>query len=304
MTQITVPDIAAPNVDIVLSPKGTGAISAHVPDGTAAGGNKRGANAVDWQTVRTAASQIASGFSSFIGGGEGNTASGNYSIVGGGLSNTASGSNSIVGGGFSNTASGNYSIVGGGLSNTASGIYSSVGCGLGNQASGDYSAIIGGVNGTTHGIVGYHAFPACNSPISTTRGVSQAGLLILGRQTTDAAATALASNTSTAAGFNQLFLESNSAYSFSGEVIAAVTGAGDTARWVIAGAIKKGASNATTALVGTPTVTMTHNDAGAAAWVVAITADTTNGALRVTVTGAAATTIRWVCRLDSTETRF
>jgi len=87
-------------------------------------------------------------------------------------------------------------------------------------------------------------------------------------------------------------------------VIAGVTGGGDTARWTINGAIKRGAAAASTALVGTPTVTMTHNNAGAAAWTVAVTADTTNGALAVTVTGAAATTIRWVCRINTTEMTY
>jgi len=44
---------AATDVDAVLSPKGAGAISAQVADGTVAGGGKRGANAVDWQTSRS-----------------------------------------------------------------------------------------------------------------------------------------------------------------------------------------------------------------------------------------------------------
>jgi hypothetical protein len=49
---------------------------------------------------------------------------------------------------------------------------------------------------------------------------------------------------------------------------------------------------------------MTHNDAGAATWVVAVTADTTNGGIAVTVTGAAATTIRWVCKINTTEMTY
>jgi hypothetical protein len=87
-------------------------------------------------------------------------------------------------------------------------------------------------------------------------------------------------------------------------VIAGVTGAGNTARWTINGAIKRGANAASTTMVGTATVTMTHNDAGAAAWVVAVTADTTNGGIKVEVTGAAATTIRWVCKINTTEMTF
>lgn len=305
VTQITVPDIAAPNVDIALSPKGTGAISADVPDGTAAGGNKRGTNAVDWQTSRTATTQVASGISSVICGGSNNTSSGSGSFNGGGDNNSASANNSFNGAGSNNSVSGVNSFIGAGSYNSTTNAYSTVCGGYANTATADNSAIVGGSYGSTRNIVGYHVFPACSAPIANSTGVSQAGLLILGRQTTDATPTALASNGSAAGTGNQLTVSTaNSAISFSGEVIAAVTGGGDTARWTIAGAIKRGATVASVTLVGTPTVTMTHYDAGAAAWTVALTADTTNGALRVSVTGAASTTIRWVCRLDTTEIRF
>jgi hypothetical protein len=35
-----------------------------------------------------------------------------------------------------------------------------------------------------------------------------------------------------------------------------------------------------------------------------LTADTTNGGLAVTVTGQAGTTIRWVCKLETTEVTY
>ena len=91
---------------------------------------------------------------------------------------------------------------------------------------------------------------------------------------------------------------------FPWEVIAGVTGAGDSARWTIHGAIKRGANAASTAMVGTPTVVMSHFDAGAATWVVAVTANTTLGCITVTVTGAAATTIRWVAKIQTTEMTY
>ncbi len=128
--------------------------------------------------------------------------------------------------------------------------------------------------------------------------------MVLAIQTTTAASAVLVSNTQTADTLNQVILPNNSAYSFLGEVIAGVTGAGNTARWTINGAIKRGANAASTAMVGTATVTMTHNDAGAAAWTVAVTADTTNGGIKVEVTGAAATTIRWVCKINTTEMTY
>lgn len=99
-------------------------------------------------------------------------------------------------------------------------------------------------------------------------------------------------------------LLNNSAFMFTMQIIAAVTAAGNTSSWTITGAIKRGATAASTVLVGTPTITMTGQDGGAAAWVVAVTADTTNGALVLTVTGAAATTVRWNAAATLSEARF
>jgi hypothetical protein len=173
-----------------------------------------------------------------------------------------------------------------------------------NTASSIASSVLGGRRGISRNIAGYTVLPACNAPIADTDGVTQSALLLLARQTTDATATVLTSDSSAAAATNQVTLPNNSAYSFSGEVIAGVTGGGNAARWTINGAIKRGANAASTTMVGTATVTMTHNDAGAAAWVVAVTADTTNGGIAVTVTGAAATTIRWVCKINTTEMTY
>jgi hypothetical protein len=94
------------NIGIALTPAGTGAISAHVPDSTAAGGNARGSGAVDWQTTRIAAAQVASGQGSTIGGGEQNTASGAWSCVAGGYRNIASGDRSWIPGGRDATTRG------------------------------------------------------------------------------------------------------------------------------------------------------------------------------------------------------
>jgi hypothetical protein len=365
VTEINGGAISATNADIALVAKGTGATLAQVPDGTAAGGDKRGTGATDWQKSRASSTRVASAAYSTIGGGQSNTASGQYSTVAGGdnctaagsqsaicggssnftnatqaaicggLSNTtsssysfvgggqtnsaqtstyatvcggngstASGGSSFVGGGASNAASGSTAIVCGGNTNTASGTGSTVCGGRQNTANSDYSFIGGGRRGTARSIAGYQVFPACDVPIADAVGVSQSALLLLGRQTTDATATVLTSNTSAASTTNQVILPNNSAYSFSGEVIAGVTGGGNAARWTIDGAIKRGANAASTAMVGTATVTMTHFDAGAATWVVAVTADTTNGGIAVTVTGAAATTIRWVCKINTTEMTY
>lgn len=61
----------------------------------------------------------------------------------------------------------------------------------------------------------------------------------------------------------------------------------------------------TTALAGTPIALGTDTgDAGATTWSVAITADDTNDSIAVKVTGVAATNIRWLGRLETTEVNY
>ena len=114
----------------------------------ATAGNTRGESSVDLQTQRSAATQVASGGCSTIGGGRNNTASGSGSTVGGGCCNTASGSRSNVSGGFFSTASANFSTVGGGAGNTASGLCSTVSGGYNNTASSSGSTVSGGSSNT------------------------------------------------------------------------------------------------------------------------------------------------------------
>lgn len=332
---LTATDASYTNIDVAIVARGSGATLAQVPDGTTAGGNKRGTYATDLQKSRSAATNVASGSYSTILGGANNTTSSTYSFIGGGESNTAqtnthatvcggstntaSGIFSFVGGGQQSVSSGvnscvvggqqcqatnSYAIVGGGDNNTASGAFSTILGGQRNTANANLSAILGGAYGSARGIVGYHVFPACASPISATAGVTQSALLLLGRQTTDATPTVLRSNNSAAGTTNQVILPNNSAYYFKGSIIAGVTGAGDSKAWTFEGAIKRGASAATTSIVGSVILNVIAQDTGAASWAVAITADTTNGGIAVTVTGAAATTIRWVCKIETTEMTY
>jgi hypothetical protein len=261
----------------------------------------------------------ATGSYSFIGGGgdagtaaNRNVASGDWSIVGGGVKNTASGGASFVGGGgwngagvFSgNTASATSSVVVGGNGNQAQSSYAFVAAGFQNVASGRSAAVLSGEYGTTRNIIGNTVFAASQTPVSATLGVQQAALLVLGAQTTDATATALTSSAAAAGTTNQVILPNNSAYLFKATVISNVTGGGNTSAWKLEGAIKRGANAASTTIVGLVTTTLLAQDAGAATWAIAATADTTNGGLRITFTGQASTTIRTVCKVETTEVTF
>ena len=141
-------------------------------------------------------------------------------------------------------------------------------------------------------------------PIASVAGYNQKRYLNLGLETTNATPTVMRSTTASASTVNQLVLANNSAQLVTGTIIANVTGAGDTSAWTFSAVIKRGANAASTALVGSVTSAVVAQDAGAATWAIAITADTTNGALAVTVTGAAGVTIRWTCALESTEVTY
>lgn len=141
------------NMNLVLSPRGTGAlIAGPMPDGTATGGNARGARSVDLQLSRSAATQVASGANSFAVG-TSCTASGTNSFAAG-ASCRAAGQSSISMGescyadtwgnvaiGFQASAAGFGAIaLGSAVCNASYGI--AIG-GRDNVSNGNYSVAIG-----------------------------------------------------------------------------------------------------------------------------------------------------------------
>jgi len=283
----------------VATGSGTATLSFYTPHGVVVGGGNN----------------QATGSYSFIGGGgdagtaaNRNTASGAWSTVVGGAKNTASGIGSFIGGGgydgtyYANIASGNASVIAGGANNNASAQYGSVLGGYSNYGNGQFSTALGAF-ATARSITGNISFAPCFGAISYSIGVSQAALLVLGKQTTDATATVITSDGGAASGANQVILPNNSVYFFKGSIVAGVTGAGDSAIWEFKGGIKRGSGVGTTVLMSS-VIDLIAQDTGASSWVVALSADTTNGGLTVTVTGAASTTIRWVCKIETTEMTY
>jgi hypothetical protein len=317
--QLKVNDASNANAPIVLQASGTGATQAQLTDSTTTGGNARGTYATDFQKSRSNAAYVASGSYSFIGAGQTNKTSGSYSAIVSGSGNQATqtysmivnGNNSIstaqystIVNGSDGNASGNYSFIGNGSLQYTPAQYTFIGSGDNNTVSGDFGAILGGRYGTTRGIVGMQVLPACSIPIASAAGISQSAILILARQTTNATATVLCSDNTAASSTNQVIMPDNSAYYFKGRIIAGVTGAGNTAAWTFEGAIKRGAGVGTTAIVGTVNTSLVARDAGASTCSFTATADTTNGGLAITVTGQASTTIRWVCKIETTEMTY
>lgn len=288
------------DADIVLQPKGEGSLLAELPDGTSAGGNKRGKYVVDWQRVRSNAYQVASSDFCTISGGHTNTASNGVSTVGGGRNNAATGLTCCtISGGRFNTANKADTFIGGGNYNTASGYGAVVCCGLRNTASGNYSSVLGGCYGTTRGL---HGMSAMASGKFGTLGDAQRGQYILRGLTTNGTLQVLTANQGAASTTNQVILPNNSCYGFEGRVTSHrtdVIGAG--AIWTFSGGIRRGANAASTVMITVCTPVQISADAEAIGWLLEVTEDTTNGGLKVSFTGEASKTIRTVCVIETTE---
>jgi len=127
--------------------------------------------------------------------------------------------------------------------------------------------------------------------------------LVLGKQTSDATPVALSSIPGNSASTNnQVILPNKSAYAFTGIIVARQQASGGTASaaWKIEGLIRREANAASTTLVAS-TVTAIDNTPG---WTLALSADTTNGGLKIEATGAAATNIRWVATVQTSEVTY
>lgn len=283
------------NADLAWAPKGTGAVMLSVPDGTATGGSKRGTNAIDLQVNRNSAGDVASGANSFTLG-SANSATQQYS---GGV-------------GRQNASTSQYSYCFGAL-NTASALYA-VSVGVGNTASNqgalaiNYQNTADGVyslaSGTQSTARGIHGADVRSSGQFSAIGDNQRGEYILRRATTDATPTVLTCDGTAPATGARVALPNNSAFALNGKVVARQNTTGDMAYWEFKGVIKRGANAAATSVVGTITGTGTTTvaaDSGAAAWSIAVTADTTNGAIQIQVTGEASKSIKWTCELETME---
>ena len=291
---------AETNIDVLLGPKGSGAIVAHVPDSTATGGDKRGAGATDLQRSRAISSQVASGTEATIGGGKDNKASNFHSTVGGGDTNAASGIKSTVGGGEANAASGGRSTVGGGQLNSATAEFATVPGGQGNVADARGSQS-GGMEAHSQGRIGSAVH---GSGKITTVGDVQCARMVLRAQTTDATATVLRSNTAVESATNGYFLETFQLATIKGRVVARNPAAlVNWAIWEFTANIYKDSTAGSTILTAAVTPTLLSSGGTGGNWVLSVTANTTHGTLRVEGTGEAGKTVSWGCALDGLEVR-
>ena len=131
---------------------------------------------------------------------------------------------------------------------------------------------------------------------------AQTGTFVLRSDTTNATAEALTTNNSAAAADNQITLPDNSAYSFLGTIVAREKASEGTecAAWKVEGLIRREGSAGTTVLVNSATTVLDNTPN----WGMSLSADTTNGGLAITVTGAASTNIYWAGTINTTEVTY
>jgi hypothetical protein len=284
------------NVGVAIVPKGAGAVSLAVPDGASTGGNVRGDYSVDLQLDRNAAAQVASGTHSGQGG-QRNTTSGVRCFTWG-QGNTNSGTNQGVFGEFI-VASGRASLVGGGVHSVSAAV-----------------AVIGGHRHSDTGAAcasfGCDALADLPNQIVTggtrfsTNGDNQVTAAIpLRVSTTNATPTEMSIGNSWDGNTSRLALRNNSAWAFEVTIIARSTSGANHASFVRRGLIYRNANAASTTIEGSvQTVGTDIASGGVSGWAVSITADTTNGALKIEFTGQAATSIRVTGLLQMAEVGF
>jgi hypothetical protein len=295
------------NSALVLSPKGSGAlIAGRKPDGTSTGGNARGTNAIDLQTIRNNAAQVASENVS-VALGSYNTASAPASIAIGYL-NTASGNGSIAIGssclsnnrgfaaGEACQATGSFATAIGGYGVQASGTGAvAVGgnsvSGNTNLASGNFSGVLGG-NASLANRYGMHAH--ASGQFAANGDAQRARFVLRNKTTTNSAVELFLDGSAT-----RLTIPSGKYLTGTINIAGIKSDGATAARYIRQFSIKNVA--ATTSLVGTVDTVGTDI---ANSTTISITADDTNDALKVEVTGITSETWRWVAAVDVVEVAY
>ena len=223
----------------------------------------------------------------------------NYSVALGSVSNAnlrcaALGPNSTAGGtsGTESTAVG-YQTYAGGSNNTVIGSGSSTRTIL-------YSDV------ANSSAIGHAAIAFRSGQISFGSGNidneadGQYSITTLRCKTTNNTQTVMTTDNSTATALNQINLRNRTVMSFKGMVVARESEASgtDCAAWEISGLIRQESGGASTTVLVNSAITVIDNQPN---WGLALSADTTLGGLKVQITGASSTTIKWAAPIQCAE---
>ena len=272
----------------------------------------------------------ASANSTFIGGGVGNSATGTYSAVIGGFQNFATGANSFAFGFRATARSINniFSIASRNV-NATNGTAQLSFLPLSAQTTDATATVLvsdtGAVSTTNQVILpnnSAYAFTAtvistAQFNLATTATAGSAGTatitfaaqtvapFIVGQTIVVAGVTPTGYNgTQTVTACTTTTVQYANATTGAQTVAGTVTATSLTKAWKLEGCIMRTSAVGGTRLVGSVTSTVLATDTGTAAWTAVAAADTTNGGLKITFTGAAATTIRTVAQVQTTEVTY
>ena len=212
-------------------------------------------------------------------------------------------------------ANGSYSVAIGGSAPIA-GSFGAISLGYETVSNGTYATVLGNRStATAQSSVALGTYAksdiqgklAYSSERFGLTGDSQAGLFVLRCDTTDATPEKLqtTAGSQSVGSTNQVVLPNDSVFGFTGTVIARENSSqtDDFAVWEIKGGAVRGANAASTTL-GSYNINKISESTGAANWSIALSADTTNGAVSITVTGEASHSIRWVATVNTTEVTY
>lgn len=286
----------AENIGIATRPTASGASSIAIGSGATA--SAANSTSIGINSGGNSSQTITGSGATALGG---SYASGSDSFAAAIADNTstygAKGANSLALGNFANSTGSNSIAIGFASNSTQA---SSIALGRNASATQDAAVALGyGSYSNTFGKLSY----ASNTFTTSADGSSQYGLCVLRRVTSDATATVLTTNAASPSTINQVILPNNSTYTFRIQVVAMQQAAGgtNTAGYSFEGVIRRGANAAATVLKNS-TATIIQEDVSG--WNCVLSADTTNGGLAITVTGAAATNIRWVATVQTTEVTY
>ena len=283
-------------------------------------GNARGANATDFQFTREAVDRVASGAGSFIGGGQHNKVTGANSMAAAGSHNEVSGQFCLVSGehnevtadhcisaGDLHQISGNKSAAFGsshvisaesgfaeGDGNVVSGFCDHAEGSL-NECAGDYSHAEG-MNARAYNNF-QHAKASGGFANPGEIGEAQYTNIMARAATFDESPQQLLVGEE-----GNVTLEDNKMNAFRVMVVASNDDQSEGVAYEFKGLIRKKATSASTAIIGAITKTVIAETVPA--WDAAVSADTANGALKITVTGEADKSIRWVAFIEFVEVAF
>ncbi len=276
--------VGSTSVAIGASASALGSTSVTVGASAAAGGSS--STSLGYSAAAAATSSVAVGVSATV-----NSSATNGIAIGSGAALNSSGAYGVAIG-VSSAASNGYTIAVGHSAQSTGG--QGVAVGYGATAFGAYGTALGtGARSSMNGMTSFGIGAAASNK-------SQASIFQLAGTPSTTSETELLCGTS---GNTRILIRAFSMMAFRATITARnMSNVAASKVWFIDGAITMNTGASTTALMGTPIVT-TINGSGTDSWTATVSADTTNGALKVSVYSGS-TGIYWHARIDAVENNY